>query len=192
MTFISDIDDTMKITGVTSTVDTLINTFSGAYKAVPGMATIYQYWQKQYNATFAYVTASPDQLYFYLRQFFDAEKFPPASFHMRHFTWAAKDFITFFKAEDYIQHKTETLEMFMTNTVNRTFILIGDVFQKDPEIYAGIFAKYPDRIGRIFIRKYANDTAGQQRLESVFANIPGPKWRTFESGSDLPENVYAV
>jgi len=49
------------------------------------MAEIYRYWEKQYNATFAYLTASPDQLYPFLREFFDREKFPSGSAHMRHF-----------------------------------------------------------------------------------------------------------
>lgn len=192
VTFISDIDDTIKITGVTSTTDTLINTFSGDFKAVSGMSDIYQYWQKQYNATFGYLTASPDQLYPFLREFFDREKFPSGSFHMRHFTWFDKDFISFFMSSNYIQSKTDTLEMFITNTLNRTFVLLGDIFQKDPDIYAGIYAKYPNRIGKIFIRKYSNDAAGQQRLEQVFKDIPKQKWSTFESGADLPRDNFLV
>ncbi|UJR32132.1 hypothetical protein I4U23_019600 [Adineta vaga] len=192
ITFISDIDDTIKITGVTSTTETLINTFSGDFKAVTGMSDIYQYWQKQYNATFAYLTASPDQLYPFLREFFDREKFPSGSFHMRHFTWFDIDFISFFMSSNYIKSKTDTLEMFITNTFNRTFVLLGDIFQKDPDIYASIYAKYPNRIGKIFIRKYSNDAVGQQRLEEVFKDIPKQKWSTFESGTDLPRDNFLV
>ena len=80
--FISDIDNTNKITGVTSTTNTLINTFSGDFKPAPDMADIYQYWQKKYDATFAYITALPDQLYPFLREFIDREKFPSGTFHM--------------------------------------------------------------------------------------------------------------
>ncbi|CAF0949264.1 unnamed protein product [Adineta ricciae] len=192
VTFISDIDDTIKITGVTSNTETLINTFSGEFKAVSGMSDIYQYWQKQYTATFAYLTASPDQLYPFLREFLDRENFPTGSYHMRHFTWLDKNFISFFMSSDYIKSKTDTIEMFINNTVNRTFVLIGDIFQKDPDIYAGIYAKYSSRIGKIFIRKYSNDETGQQRLEQVFKDIPKQKWGTFESGSDLPRDNFLV
>ncbi|CAF1295112.1 unnamed protein product [Adineta ricciae] len=190
VTFISDIDDTIKITEVTSSTQTLINTFSGDFKAVPGMAEIYRHWAGQYNATFAYLTASPDQLYPFLREFFDREQFPSGSAHMRHFTWFDVNFISFFMSSNYMKKKTETLEMFLQNTRNRRFVLLGDIFQKDSDIYASIYANYPDRIAKIFIRKYANDVDGQQRLETVFKDIPREKWATFESGADLPRSIF--
>jgi len=190
ITFISDIDDTIKITEVTSSTQTLINTFSGDFKVVPGMAEIYRHWEQQYNATFAYLTASPDQLYPFLREFFDREQFPSGSAHMRHFTWFDTNFISFFMSANYIKKKTETLQMFLQNTQNRRFVLLGDVFQKDPDIYASVYAQYPDRIAKIFIRKYANDNDGLQRLETVFKDIPRQKWATFETGADLPRNIF--
>ena len=190
LTFISDIDDTIKITDVTSSIETLINTFSGNFKAIEGMSDIYQYWRKQYNATFAYLTASPDQLYPFLREFLDREQFPSGSAHMRHFTWFDINFIQFFMSSNYIKKKTEILEMFLQNTRNRTFVLLGDIFQKDPDIYANIYAQYSDRIVKIFIRKYADDTDGQQRLETTFKDIPRHKWATFETGADLPQNIF--
>ena len=191
VTFISDIDDTIKITEVTSSTQTLVNTFSGEFKAVPGMAAIYRDWERQYNATFAYLTASPDQLYPFLREFFDRERFPSGSAHMRHFTWLDSNFISFFMSSNYIKKKTDTLLMFLENTSQRQFVFLGDVFQKDPDIYASVYAQYPNRIAKIFIRKYANDAAGQERLETVFKNVPRAKWATFETGADLPRNVFA-
>ncbi|CAF3553175.1 unnamed protein product [Rotaria sp. Silwood1] len=190
ITFISDIDDTIKITGVTSSIQTILNTFSGNYKSVSGMSDIYRYWQNKYNATFAYLTASPDQLYPCLRKFFNRDKFPLGSFHMRHFTWLDKNFISFFMSNNYIRTKTETISMFINNTSKRRFILLGDIFQKDPEIYASIYMKYPNRIAKIFIRKYKNDINGQQRLEQVFNSISREKWATFEIGSDLPQDAF--
>lgn len=188
-TFISDIDDTIKVTGVTSTFDTLMNTFSGNFKAVQGMANIYRYWQDKYQATFAYLTASPDQLYPFLREFLERENFPLGSFHMRHFTWFDKNFLSFFFSTNYIASKTDTIEMFLKNTMNRKFILLGDSFQKDPNIYANITAKNLDRIEKVFIRKYANDTSTQLKLEQIFQNIPRNKWATFETGDDLPKDI---
>ena len=190
VTFISDIDDTIKITGVTSTTETLINTFSGEFKAVPGMAEIYRHWAGRYNATFAYLTASPDQLYPFLRAFFDREGFPAGSAHMRHYTWFDQNFIEFFNSANYIKSKTDTLRMFLENTRNRTFVLLGDIFQKDPDIYASIYAQYPNRIGKIFIRKYANDLQGDVKLQTIFQNIPREKWSTFENGIDLPRDIF--
>ena len=186
VTLISDIDDTIKVTGVTSTTDTLINTFSGQFTAIEGMSQAYQQWQQRYNASFAYVTASPDQLYPSLRTFLDREAFPQGSAHMRHFTWLDNNFISFFMSNTLIQHKTEIITLFLENTRRRQFVLLGDIFQKDPEIYANIAATYSNRIKHIFIRKYANDTSGQQRLEQLFSNYPRERWSTFETGDDLP------
>jgi len=190
ISFISDIDDTIKITGVTSSTQTLINTFSGEYKPVEDMANAYKMWETKYNATFHYLTASPDQLYPFLKVFLNSKGFPSGSAHMRHFTWFDSNFIQFFMSANYIKSKTETLSMFMKNTVNRYFVLLGDVFQKDPDIYASIYQQYPDRILKIFIRKYNDDSEGQARLEKVFANIPRYKWATFETGRDLPADIY--
>ena len=189
MTFISDIDDTIKITEVTSTVQTLVNTFSGEFQAVPAMAEAYRRWQRNYNATFAYLTASPDQLYPFLREFLDREAFPPGSAHMRHFTWLDANFIAFFMSSNYIKKKTDVLEMFFDNTRRRRFVLLGDIFQKDPEIYADVYSRYAERIAQIFIRKYRHDHEGLERLQRVFVNIPKEKWATFETGADLPAHV---
>ena len=153
------------------------------------MSRIYRTWQHKYNGTFAYVTGSPDQLYPSLRAFLDREQFPAGSAHMRHFTWLDGNFISFFTSTSYVQSKTETINMFLDNTVNRTLVLMGDIFQQDPEIYASVYVSYPHRIGHIFIRKYVNDTVGQQRLEQVFAHVPRQKWATFETGSDLPDEI---
>ncbi len=82
--------------------------------------------------------------------------------------------------------------MFLQNTQNRLFILLGDIFQKDPDIYASIYAQYSNRIAKIFIRKYVNDINRQQRLETLFKDIPKYKWATFETGADLPRNIFSI
>ncbi|CAF4512849.1 unnamed protein product [Didymodactylos carnosus] len=78
--------------------------------------------------------ASPDQLYPFLRDFFEREKFPLGSAHMRHFTWFDKNFINFFMSQSYIRQKSKVLKMFWDQTRSRYFVLLGDIFQKDPEI----------------------------------------------------------
>ncbi|CAF1466096.1 unnamed protein product [Adineta ricciae] len=185
---ISDIDDTIKITGVTSARAVLRNTFSGQYKAVPGMAERYRHYESTYNATFHYLTASPDQLYPFLREFFEREQFPLGSYHMRHFTWLDSNFFHFFSSKSFIRQKTNILHMFFQQTRSRQFILLGDIFQKDPEIYANIYEKYSDRILKIFIRVPKKRVV--DRLEHVFQHIPKNKWDTFVNGHDLPENIF--
>ncbi|CAF5025724.1 unnamed protein product, partial [Rotaria sp. Silwood1] len=188
ISIISDIDDTIKITGVTSVRSVIRNTFSGEFKAVPGMSERYRHYESLYNATFHYLTASPDQLYPFLREFFDREQFPLGSYHMRHFTWLDSNFFQFFASKSFIKQKTNILRMFFQETRSRQFILFGDIYQKDPEIYANIYEEYPERILKIFIRISKKKITN--RLNNVFKHIPKNKWATFFDGYDLPETIF--
>jgi phosphatidate phosphatase APP1 len=152
------------------------------------MSERYRHYESIYNATFHYLTASPDQLYPFLREFFEREQFPLGSYHMRHFTWFDTNFFQFFASKSFIKQKTKILDMFFQETRSRRFILFGDVFQKDPEIYANIYDKYPERILKIFIRVSKKNISN--RLKQVFQNIPKDKWATFVNGNDLPERVF--
>ncbi|CAF3375956.1 unnamed protein product [Rotaria socialis] len=185
---ISDIDDTIKITGVSKISTVLRNTFSGEFKAVPGMSERYRHYELIYNATFHYLTASPDQFYPFLREFFERDRFPLGSYHMRHFTWFDSNFFKFFASKSFIRQKTKILNMFFQQTRKRNFILIGDAFQKDPEIYANIYQNYPERILKVFIRTPEKSIGN--RLEQVFEHIPKHKWATFVDGYDLPETIF--
>ncbi|CAF1632905.1 unnamed protein product, partial [Adineta ricciae] len=188
ISIISDIDDTIKVTGVTSVRSVLRHTFSGEYEAILGMSERYRLYEESYNATFHYLTASPDQLYPFLRDFLDYEQFPSGSYHMRHFTWFDTNFFGFFSSKSFIKQKTTILHMFFQETHSRKFVLLGDIFQKDPEIYANIYRHYANRILKIFIR-VANLTASN-RLSHVFQQIPKSKWDTFVNGYDLPEKIF--
>ncbi|CAF1592933.1 unnamed protein product [Rotaria magnacalcarata] len=188
ISIISDIDDTIKITGVTSVRAVLRNTFSGEYKSVPGMSERYRHYESYYNTTFHYLTASPDQLYPFLREFLQRERFPLGSYHMRHFTWFDMSFFQFFSSKSFIKQKTIILKMFFQETRSRQFILFGDIFQKDPEIYATIYRQYPERILKIFIRVPSKNL--KNRLNNVFEDIPKHKWGTFCNGFDLPETFF--
>jgi len=152
------------------------------------MSERYRHYESIYNATFHYLTASPDQLYPFFREFFDREQFPLGSYHMRHFTWFDSNFIKFFTSKSFIKQKTNILEMFFQQTRSRKFLLFGDIFQKDPEIYANIYQKYSERILKIFIRVSKKKLSN--RLNQVFQNIPQNKWATFVNGYDLPETIF--
>ncbi|CAF2719249.1 unnamed protein product [Rotaria sp. Silwood2] len=188
ISIISDIDDTIKITGVTSIRSILRNTFSGQYKSVPGMSERYRHYESYYNATFHYLTASPDQLYPFLHEFIQDEQFPLGSYHMRHFTWFDMNFFQFFSSKSFIKQKTKILRMFFQETRSRKFILFGDIFQKDPEIYANIYKEYSERIIKIFIRVSSKNLSN--RLNTVFQYIPKYKWDIFLNGFDLPEKIF--
>jgi phosphatidate phosphatase APP1 len=107
---------------------------------------------------------------------------------MRHFTWFDRNFFEFFLSKSFIKQKTKILQMFFQETRSRKFILFGDIFQKDPEIYANIYQQYPQRIIKIFIR--VSNINISNHLNKVFQQIPKSKWDIFVNGLDLPEQLF--
>jgi phosphatidate phosphatase APP1 len=45
-----------------------------------------------------------------------------------------------------VKHKKETIERLFSVYSKRKFILVGDSGESDPEIYADLQRKYPDRV----------------------------------------------
>jgi phosphatidate phosphatase APP1 len=58
LSVVSDIDDTIKISSVTVKEELMANTFFRPWRAVPGMAALYQQWGQE-GAVFHYVSNSP-------------------------------------------------------------------------------------------------------------------------------------
>jgi len=62
-------------------------------------------------------------------------------------------FSELFRKKKGIDFKFTTIEFIIQNTNHKKFILLGDDTQKDMEVYRLITEKYPDKIGKIFIRQ---------------------------------------
>ena len=176
LSVISDIDDTIKISEVLDKVRLLANTFILPFKAVPGMADLYQQWHaKNSQCTFHYLSGMPDQLYTLTQEFIRDNRFPDGSFHMRHFGWAVASLFNFLHSESTFTHKMSYLRFFFSHTL-RDFVLIGDSGEKDPEIYGTIAREYPARVRAIFIRAIKNETFDDQRFSAAFEGVPQEKW----------------
>lgn len=175
---ISDIDDTIKITNYLNKKDFLKNTFLLEFKAVPGMAELYQQWKTQYeNCCFHFVSASPYQLYEELDAFCQKEGFPPATFHLK--TVRPKDKTILQLFADPMDYKRQHIEGIFKKFPGRTFRLVGDSGEKDPEIYADIYRDYPNQVEGIWIRNINNATADRMN------GVPSEKFQFFGNGTDL-------
>jgi len=146
---ISDIDDTIKISNVTSKRDLVRGLFFDEYHPAPGMAEFY-HWLAKRDVLFHYVSASPWQLYPSLAPFMD-KYFPFGCLSQRHFYIGDRSFIKFFRSS--MQYKIRTVEGIIKRYPGRVFVLIGDSGEKDPEVYASVAAKYPKKISNILIRE---------------------------------------
>ena len=157
---ISDLDDTILVTQVTSTAKMLANTFfknPAQRKAVPGMAQLYEKLMMQnalpQAAPLFYLSASPHQLHANIAQFLAINRFPKGVLITKRVTSDK----TSDPMMDQIAYKSQKLNEIFTRVPHVSFILVGDDGESDPEIYEAMRQKFPERVRAIWIRKVRTD-----------------------------------
>ncbi|HUP77326.1 MAG TPA: phosphatase domain-containing protein [Pirellula sp.] len=162
---VTDIDDTIKLTEVNSRKRMLLRTFAEPFEAIEGMASAYQRWAEQ-GALFHYVSSSPWQIYDALNQFLVDEHFPLGSMHLKWFR--LRDEI--FKRWQIIRRKSKggVIRTLIKRLPGRTFILVGDSGERDPEIYAKLASKFPSQVARICIRQIDANPLNGNRLNRIY------------------------
>ena len=162
---VTDIDDTIKLTEVNSRRRMLQRTFAEPFSPIDGMAEVYQGWADQ-GALFHYVSSSPWQIYEALHEFLVAERFPLGSMHLKWFR--LRDEI--FKRWQIIRRKSKggVIRNLMRRLPERSFVLVGDSGERDPEIYAKLAAKYPRQVSRICIRQIDAKPLDSVRLNKIY------------------------
>lgn len=165
LSVISDIDDTIKLTEVNSRRKMLLRTFAEPFEAIDGMARVYQHWASQ-GALFHYVSSSPWQIYDAVQEFIDREGFPLGSMHLKWFR--LRDEI--FKRWRILRRKSKSgvIRSILRRMPGRSFVLVGDSGEKDPEIYAKLASKYPKQVIRICIRQIDANPIDNERLERIY------------------------
>jgi phosphatidate phosphatase APP1 len=193
LSVISDIDDTIKISNVKDKKSLLRNTFLEDFKEVPGMAQIYDQWKCNHGAKFHFVSSSPYQLYDELETFRKRAGFPAATFHLKRIR--PKDYKILLKLfASPLKAKIATITSIIDRFPGRTFVLVGDSGEKDPEVYGNLARMYPKQIVQVYIRNVSS--AGKEgfdddRMEAAFAGVPLDKWSLFDDATEiqLPNNV---
>ena len=167
---ISDIDDTIIHTGVTSFLKWRLvknSLLTNAYKRIPfkGAAQFYQKLHLGKNAEnknpVFYISNSPWNLYQYLKLFMDYNKFPKGPMLLRNFR---TPFDRSIKPEK--PHKQKEIINILKTYPDLKFILIGDSGEHDASIYTDIAAQYPDRILTIYLRS-VNHKRQMRRVTSI-------------------------
>ena len=140
---ISDIDDTVVYSNVARKVRMLlIAAFSNARTRKPfkGVAAFYRALHAGVNPVF-YVSKSPWNLYAPIVEYLEVQGLPRGPVLLRDFGWRREK-----------EHKRKTIEDILNTYPALPFVLSGDSGEQDPEIYADIVRRYPDRIRAIYIR----------------------------------------
>lgn len=179
LSIISDIDDTIKVTGVPAGKKTVLrNTFLSEFGAAEGMLAKFESFITAADVpdcvSFHYVSGSPWQLYAPLSEFLiENGGFPAGTFHMKDLpiNVLERDAISrigaFIVGGDMatLRQKVKQIATLMLHFPKRKFILVGDSGEKDPEVFRLIRQKFPTQVQEVYIRDVLGGRlAGMERI----------------------------
>jgi hypothetical protein len=173
---VSDIDDTIRITGVRDRAMLIENTFFRPFVPVPGMAAIYATMARN-GAVVNYVSAGPWQLYPPLAEFLRREGFPDGLFRMRYFGFS-KNLSALFESSESV--KKPFIEGLMKQFPGHRFIFFGDSGEQDPELYGECARMSPGQVAGIYIRNVTDESIDSPRMVKAFRDLPAGLWRLFK------------
>jgi len=146
---ISDIDDTIKHSAVTSGAreifrNVFIRDLGDLF--IDGVKEWYQRLA-QAGVKFHYVSNSPWQLFPVLTEYFAQAGLPPGSMHLKQYSGMFQGIF-----EPVAERKKGTLDRIFRDFPDRRFLLIGDSGEADLEVYTEVVLEHPGRVLGIFIR----------------------------------------
>ncbi len=181
---VSDIDDTIKSSDVSSRQALLANTFLRPFMAVEGMASLYQRWQES-GANFHYVSSSPWQLFQPLAELWQLSQFPEGSMHLRYFRIRDEMFKRW--RPQRRKGKAAIIAGLIKKLPQRRFVLVGDSGERDAEIYRFLARKFPAQVQTVLIRQLSNKPLSAKRIERL-KEIPSHiDLRIFHSPAELSD-----
>ena len=185
VSIVSDIDDTIRDTNVLNRHEMLMNTFVRPLKAVPGMARLYQNAAAVQDVRIHYVSNAPYALYPLVQQFLRGAQFPEGSIHLRPVSFKSSAWHAILRMKHTNTHKTEVIENLLRDFPERSFVLIGDTGEQDPEIYGAIARAYPERVRMILLHNITGDVRTGARLLRDMHDLPATKWLLFTDAKAL-------
>jgi len=187
---ITDIDDTIIHTGVTSPLKwkVIYNTFfksAERRKAFDEVGAFFQSLQtgssgKDYNPVF-YVSNSPYNLYERIKRFLKHNALPKGPLLLRDIGIPYR-----LHPLAYRGHKASSIIRILETYPDLRFILVGDSGEKDTYIYNEIANDFPDRIVAIFIRDVRSRRCFR-KISKYLSAIDDSKIRIFENYKQAAE-----
>jgi phosphatidate phosphatase APP1 len=143
---VSDFDDTLAVSHVTSKYRLLATTFfedGETHPPVDGMEELYRCFTdgRSVPPAFAVVTGWPIQFAPRLVRFLEKHGYPPMALFLRNLGRAT------------LSGYKEPILRRIAARFPHPFVLVGDSGERDPEIYAGLAREHPGRVLRIYIRE---------------------------------------
>jgi phosphatidate phosphatase APP1 len=179
---VSDLDDTVVETGVTSKLVLARNVFlRNAHTRLPfpGVGAFYRALARaapgDAENPFFYVSASPWNLYDLVAEFLALHGLPEGPLLLRDLGLARHGFV----AASSEEHKLAAVRRLLATWPELPWVLVGDSGEKDPEIYARVVHENPGRVGAIYLREVGPPRRPWRRsqvealaLETAAAGVP--------------------
>ena len=181
-----------------SPIGILRSTFVSEPTPVASMPDLYAHMAQTLSPTWFYLSASPYNLYPFLRAFLHAH-YPSGPLILRQASWMDLGGFLASLTQGTEAYKRDRIEKLHRWFPKRKVICVGDSTQSDPEAYGDICRKHKGWVKAVFIRKVTevaelNSTGKNedQRFEKAFQDVPKSVWRTFEDPAELYAAVDAL
>ncbi|KAK4896302.1 hypothetical protein LTR27_005825 [Elasticomyces elasticus] len=202
---ISDIDDTIKVTQSSDPIGILKNTFIVEKPdPIAGMPELYAHILPTLTTNnngsenappFFYLSASPYNLYPFLRHFLNAH-YPQGTTILRDASWQNLGGLIASLQKNTKEYKVDRIVKIHSWFPHRKFIAIGDSTQSDPEAYGECARRFPGWIKAIFIRKVEGIALMDEktknadaRFEKAFEQLDRSLWHVFTEPSEVAERI---
>lgn len=156
------------------------------------MPDLYRWLQNEITSVspFFYLSASPYNLYPFLREFRDAY-YPHGMLVLRDASWMTIPGLLSNLTLGTEEYKVGRMEKIHAWLPSKRMILIGDSTQSDPEAYGDMYRKHPGWARVILIRKVMDiaavgieDKNKPERFEKAFEGVPKDVWHVFEDPAE--------
>lgn len=172
---ISDLDDTVVITGATNFLAMARATFLGNARSrtpFPGVGALYKALVDGHSGQdrnqLLFISRSPWNLYDLFDQFFDLQGIPTGRVLCLRDWGFSLEGLTRAHTKGY---KFGIIQRVLRLEPDLPVILVGDSGQKDPEIYEAISNEFPGRILGAFIRNVTHSAQRAKAIERLAARV---------------------
>jgi phosphatidate phosphatase APP1 len=173
---LSDLDDTVLITGATRLRELLVRSLLHDVhqrEVVPGAPELYRALTAG-GAPLIYVSSSPWNLHAPLQRLLRLRGMPRGPLILRDWGLGGE--------RGHAGHKRREIETVLDDLPGTAFVLLGDSGQQDPDIYAELAERRPDRVAGVLLRHVGDARRAEEvRALAERADVP------FELVDDLAE-----
>ena len=156
------------------------------------MPELYAHINSLLRPTWFYLSASPYNLYPFLRPFL-LKHYPPGTTILREASWQDVGNFLATLTQGTEAYKSKEIEKMHSMLPRRKVLCVGDSTQSDPEAYGDMYRKLGGKwMKRIFIRKVTGVEGmdegtknAPERFEKAFKDVPKDVWTVFEDANEL-------